>query len=302
MWAITFSADDRWALAHDRYHHPDPRVQRKMEVLWLKSQGLGHDAIATYADVSRRTVQRDLEEYLEGGLSRLRCGRGPQPQSALAAHRDSLEEYFLEHPPRSAKQAQGVIEQQTGVRRGLTQVRHFLKDQLGLRWRKTGAIPVPPQEDSRRARTGPGRIPAGEAGATAEAGPPGPETGLLRGRRPLRLRAVLGLPVVRGAAVRAGGLGPQAVQRPGGDRRGDAPVDPGDQSRLHQRRVGLRPVAGGRGGRCGVADHPGTGQRAVPEVRRGASAGGVAEDRTAVPAGLLAQPEPDRAALAVPAQ
>src|SRR5512142_2220081 len=144
MGAITFSAADRRALAHDRYHHPDPRVQRKMEVLGLTSQGLGHDAIAPYADVSRRTVQRYLEEYLEGGLSRLRCCRGHQPQSALAEHRDSLEEYFLEHPPRSAKQAQAVIAQQTGVRRGLTQVRHFLKDQLGRRWRKTGAIPVPP--------------------------------------------------------------------------------------------------------------------------------------------------------------
>src|SRR5512142_3077202 len=146
MGAITFSADDRRALAHDRYHHPDPRVQRKMEVLWLKSHGLGHDAIATYADVSRRTVQRYLEEYLEGGLSRLRCCRGHQPLSALAEHRDSLEEYFLEHPPRSAQQAQAVIEQQTGVRRGLTPVRHFLKDHLGLRWRQTGAIPVPPKK------------------------------------------------------------------------------------------------------------------------------------------------------------
>ena len=38
------------------------------------------------------------------------------------------------------------IEQQTGVRRGLSQVRHFLKDRLGLRWRKTGAIPVPPKK------------------------------------------------------------------------------------------------------------------------------------------------------------
>ena len=146
MWAITFSADDRRALAHDRYYHPGPRVQRKMEVLWLKSHGLGHDAIADYADVSRRTVQRYLEEYLEGGLSRLRCCRGHQPRSALVAHRESLEEYFLEHPPRSARQAQAVIAQQTGVRRGLTQVRHFLKDRLGLRWRKTGAIPVPPKK------------------------------------------------------------------------------------------------------------------------------------------------------------
>jgi transposase len=146
MWAITFSADDRRALAHDRYHHHDPRVPRTMEVLRLKSHGLGHDAIAAYADVSRRTVQRHLEAYLEGGLSRIRCCRGHQPRSALAEHRDSLEESFPEHPPRSAKQAQAVIEQPTGARRGRTQVRHFLKDQLGLRWRTTGAIPVPPKE------------------------------------------------------------------------------------------------------------------------------------------------------------
>jgi transposase len=146
MRTITFSADDRRALAHDRYHHPDPRVQRKMEVLWLKSHGLNHDQIAAYADVSRRTVQRYLDQYLEGGLPRLRRCRWHQPQSALAEHRSSLEEYFLKHPVRSAKPAQAVIEQKTGVRRGLSQVRHFLKDHLGLRGRKTGAIPVPPKE------------------------------------------------------------------------------------------------------------------------------------------------------------
>ena len=146
MRIITFSSDDRRALAYDRYHHPDPRVQRKMEVLWLKSHGLSHDDIATYADVSLRTVQRYLDEFLEGGLSQLRRCRWHQPQSALVEHEDSLEESFLKHPPRSVKQAQAIIEQQTGIRRGLSQVRHFLKDRLGLRWRKTGAIPVPPKK------------------------------------------------------------------------------------------------------------------------------------------------------------
>jgi transposase len=146
MRSITFTADDRQALAHDRYHHPDPRVQRKMEVLWLKSHGLTHDAIAAYADVSRRTVQRYLDEYLEGGLPRLRCCPGNHPQSILVEHESSLEEYFQGHPPRSTKQARAIIEQRTGVRRGLSQVRHFLKDRLGLRWRKVGAIPVPPKK------------------------------------------------------------------------------------------------------------------------------------------------------------
>jgi transposase len=146
MRIITFTPDDRRALAYDRYHHPDPRVPREMEVLWLKSHGLNHDDIAAYADVSLRTVQRHLDEYLEGGLSQLRRFGWHRPQSALVGHEDSLEEYFLKHPPRSAKQAQAVIAEQTGIRRGLSQVRHFLKARLGLRWRKTGAIPVPPKK------------------------------------------------------------------------------------------------------------------------------------------------------------
>src|SRR5512143_3597531 len=71
---------------------------------------------------------------------------GISPGAALVAHEDSLEEYFRRHPPRSAKQARAIIEQQTGIRRGFSQVRHFLKDRQGLRWRKTGAIPVPPSK------------------------------------------------------------------------------------------------------------------------------------------------------------
>jgi transposase len=146
MRPISFTDEDRRALAHDRYHHPDPRVQRKMEVLWLKSHDLGHDHIASLADVSRRTVQRYLNEYREGGLARLRRCHWHQPQSALAGHQASLEEFFSQHPARSAKQAQAVIEQLTGICRGLSQVRHFLKNRLGLRWRQTGAIPVPPKK------------------------------------------------------------------------------------------------------------------------------------------------------------
>jgi transposase len=146
MRAISFSNEDRRSLAHDRFHHPDPRVQRKVEVVWLKSHGLNHHDIATYADVSLRTVQRYLDEYIEGGLSQIRRCHWHQPQSVLVEHEDSLEEYFRKHPVRSAKQAQALIEQRTGIRRGLSQVRHFLKGRLGLRWRQTGAIPVPPKK------------------------------------------------------------------------------------------------------------------------------------------------------------
>jgi transposase len=57
-----------------------------------------------------------------------------------------LEEYFWDHPPRSTNEAVAVIAERTGIRRGLTQVRQFLKYHLGLKWCKVAAIPVPPKQ------------------------------------------------------------------------------------------------------------------------------------------------------------
>src|SRR3954469_13736836 len=123
MREFVFSASDRAALNHDRFHHPHPRVQLKMEVLWLKSCGLAHAEIARLAGVGRRTVQRYLDDYVDGGLDALRRVPWAGTVSELADHAETLEDYFLENPPRSAREAQAVIEELTGVRRGLTQVR-----------------------------------------------------------------------------------------------------------------------------------------------------------------------------------
>jgi transposase len=117
-------------IRHDRYHHPHPRVQRKMEVLWLKSRGLTHADIAAFADVSPRSVQRYLDEFEEGGLDRVRRLNWQGKGCALDEYQQSLEDYFLEHPPRSAREAQDAIERLTGIRRGLSQVRAFLKKKL----------------------------------------------------------------------------------------------------------------------------------------------------------------------------
>ncbi|MDM8568921.1 IS630 family transposase, partial [Thiotrichales bacterium HSG1] len=35
MIQIEFLEEEREALHYERYHHPHPRVQKKMEVLWL---------------------------------------------------------------------------------------------------------------------------------------------------------------------------------------------------------------------------------------------------------------------------
>src|SRR4051794_18507742 len=146
MREFSFTTEDLKTLARERYHHPRPHVQRTMEVLWLKSHGLPHQQIADLAGVSLRTVQRYLDEYLAGGLAALRRCNWRGPETVLLQHERSLEEYFWDHPPRNTKEAAKVIFEQTGVRRGLTQVRAFLKTHLGLRYRKVAAIPVPPKK------------------------------------------------------------------------------------------------------------------------------------------------------------
>jgi transposase len=144
MRQITFSEADVQALAYERYHHPDPRVQRHMEILWLKHHGFTHADIVTLAGCSRSTVQRTLTAFLQGGLEQIRLLPSKEASSALDAHRLSLEELFTREPPRSVKQARQVIEEHTGIRRGLTQVRQFLH-RLGLAPRKVASIPIPPK-------------------------------------------------------------------------------------------------------------------------------------------------------------
>ena len=131
MRVFTFSQEVLEAIRHERYHHPHPRVQRKMEVLWLKSRRLTHQEIAEFADVSPRSVQRFLDEFEQGGLEFVRRIPWQGKCCELDEHQQSLEDYFVEHPPRSAREAQQAIERLTGIRRGLSQVRAFLKKKLG---------------------------------------------------------------------------------------------------------------------------------------------------------------------------
>jgi transposase len=163
MREFVFTDADRAALRSERFHHPHPRVQEKMEVLWLKSRGLPHTEIARLTDLSRRTVQRYLDEYLEGGLDALRRVKFHRPESDLATHAQSLEDYFLENPPRSAREAQRVIEDLTGLRRSLTQVRVFLH--------RAGVVLAEGRPDPGQGRPRPaGRVPAGRVAAPAGGG------------------------------------------------------------------------------------------------------------------------------------
>lgn len=127
-------------LEYERYHHPDPHVQRKMEVLYLKSQHLEHQEICRLCRISKTTLTTYLKQYLEGGIERLKESRYTGSTSELKPYADTLETYFKSHPPRTIAEAQQMIKEQTGIERSPTQVRAFLK-RLGMKCLKVGYVP-----------------------------------------------------------------------------------------------------------------------------------------------------------------
>lgn len=144
---IQLTEEQQRVVHAERDAHPQEHVRRKMLVLWLLHCGLSRDKAAEVAGLGRATVQRYLAAYRDGGLDGLRRWRVVGPVSDLAEHTETIKTSLTEKPVRTVAEAADRIEQLTGLRRGLTQTRVFLKG-IGLRWQRTRAVPVPPKSHS----------------------------------------------------------------------------------------------------------------------------------------------------------
>jgi len=127
MTRLHFTEEEQQALHKERFEHPHPRVQQRMEALWLISQGIVYTQAARLAGVSEATVDRYVALYRQGGLEALRELNWGTATSELLDHRASLEESFRRNPPHTVAEACQRIKDETGIARGPTQLRAFLK-------------------------------------------------------------------------------------------------------------------------------------------------------------------------------
>ena len=140
-----FPDDVLQEIQRDRFKHPTRLVQERMEILWLKAHGISHSQIAELSCAVRSTIQRTLDLYANGGLEAVRRVPRRVPASALVAHRAALAAEFEARPPQTLAEARQRIARLTNIHRSLTQVREFLRKELGLCCRKVAAIPLPPK-------------------------------------------------------------------------------------------------------------------------------------------------------------
>ncbi len=103
MIKINFTEEEMKALNYERYKHLHPRVQRKMEALWLKSQKMKHNDICRLTGISPNTLRDHLRKYKACGIDGLKEVNFRKPQNELEQHTTTIEAYFREHPPASVK-------------------------------------------------------------------------------------------------------------------------------------------------------------------------------------------------------
>lgn len=124
-----------------RYEDPRRAVQKKAEALILHFHGLSVEKIAAVIGACPDTVRSYFHEFKATGLEGFRLEKKRPKTGELYHYRDLIEQSFRQLPPSSAAEASQRIEDLTGLKRGKTQVRVFLKE-IGMAWRKTALIPA----------------------------------------------------------------------------------------------------------------------------------------------------------------
>ena len=142
---VQLTEEQQRIVNEERVAHPDLRVREKMLVLWLLHCGTTREKAAEIVGIGRATVHRYVVAFRAGGLDGLRQRNPRRPSSEMAAYRDVIRESFEKQPARTVGEACDRIFRLTGLRRGPSQVRKFLKD-MGLRLQRVRMIPVPPKK------------------------------------------------------------------------------------------------------------------------------------------------------------
>lgn len=141
MRTLACSTEAVAALRSWRFHPPQPLVPLKMEgVLW-RSQGVPNEQMQPLWGISKAPLSRSLHAYQAGGVERLKALPFHRQESALVHQRPTLEEPCRAPPPATVAAAAAQIEALTGIKRGPTPTRQFVK-KCGMKPRQLGQMPA----------------------------------------------------------------------------------------------------------------------------------------------------------------
>lgn len=128
-------------LNYERFHYPCALVQKRMHIVYDKLRFDSSDLeLSSRYDCCLKSVRTYISMYKEGGVTALKRFNYGTNTSELECHSSSILSDFESKPPVNTAEAKHRIKEMTGIDRGLTQIKAFMK-RHGLKYRKLGHIP-----------------------------------------------------------------------------------------------------------------------------------------------------------------
>ena len=149
---VRLTEEEQRVVNEERCCHPNLRIREKMLVLWLLHIGLTRQQAAKAC----RSQSGPVRPAVRGRVSAGGLGRPAAVESQSPGERDGRlsrvdRRSFEKQPATTIAEACERIFQLTGLRRGRPDGEDFLKD-LGLKFYRVRAIPVPPKKNCRRSQ------------------------------------------------------------------------------------------------------------------------------------------------------
>jgi transposase len=141
MLTLNISPADIELAKYERIENPIETSRKRMDALYWTSQGFGRQETAELSVVHRNSVKSYVRLCNEGGLCALRRFNYKGFDSVLTGQRVTLEAFFREHPPRTAKEAVVKVKELTGTKMSQSEMRRFMH-KMGMKPLKTGHVPA----------------------------------------------------------------------------------------------------------------------------------------------------------------
>lgn len=141
MLTLNISEADIELARYERIQNPIAAIRKRMDAIYWTSQGLGRGEVARLSGVHRNSVKNYIKLFNGGGTAALTAFNYKGFDSVLMGHRVTLDAYFRQHPPRTAKEAASKVGELTGTPLSVDEVRRFMH-KIGMKPLKTGHVPA----------------------------------------------------------------------------------------------------------------------------------------------------------------
>ena len=139
---FNFSKAEIDKLSYERYHYPQPIIQKRIFALYLKADlHYSNQMIGLITGLHPNIVSYCIKMYKEKGFEGLLTNNYGTNKSRLEEHTESILCSFSQRPPVNSSEASQRISEMTGISRSEQQVRVFMK-RHGLKFIKCGHIPA----------------------------------------------------------------------------------------------------------------------------------------------------------------